>query len=181
MDEGGEYSYSRCTGYEPEVVCLGSTDRSQHALSLVRAALRQGPLQSKRQAITRLAAHKKLASNEQQLTLLVADYATDLDEFPEYVVHAVCDFYRKEDESGFMPTVAAMRNVCRSLESALKAELVAPLPGAPKATEKKRYEPPPVPTEEENKRRQAWLAIWKKRDLTEQELAAWSAGRMPDA
>lgn len=133
-DEGGEYASLKQTGWEPEIVCDGRLAISDEARSRVVSALRQGPLKSKRQAITRLAAHKHLASNEAQLTLLVSDYSNDLDEFPEYVVLAVCDFYRLEHTGKFMPTVAEMRKVCRDLKNKLLNEL-----GRQEAMEKPKH------------------------------------------
>jgi hypothetical protein len=123
-DEGGEYLESKPSGkLIPVIISRGQVEGSREdALKLLASALRIGSEKSIRQAITRLAAHKFLAKNEAQLTLLLADYTKDLAEFPEFVVLSVCDFYRRENISKFMPTVAEMRKVCADFRFSLRRE-----------------------------------------------------------
>jgi hypothetical protein len=123
-DEGGEYLESKPSGkLIPIITSHGQVEGSREdALKLLASAMRIGSEKSVRQTITRLAAHKFLAKNEAQLTLLLSDYTKDLSEFPEFVVLSVCDFYRRENISKFMPTVAEMRKVCADLRFSLRRE-----------------------------------------------------------
>lgn len=179
-DSAGQYVVKKITGATLEIACSGRLEKSDANRGLILAALRQGPIKSKRQALTRLAAHKHMASNEAQLTLLLTDYTNDLDEFSEFVVLSVCDFYRRENTSRFMPTIAEMRATCKQLTFALRRELdrqTAPQDHLEAPHSDETGEVSPI-TPECNLR---WLAVARTRNLTDEEIGAWKRGEMPEA
>lgn len=177
-DEGGSYTEQKTVGHAMVWKCFARTlEDTQENRKLLASALRLGPVQSIRQAVTRLVAHRHLASDEAQLALLLRDYAADLSEFPEFVVHAVCDHYRRNEPGNFMPKVAAMRQLCASLTDALRKTGFA---GAEERVEKSPVlEEPPRPTPETSAKLTSWMDLSRRRSLTSDELDAWKRGEAP--
>lgn len=133
-----------------EVSCVtignGLVEESPTSIGILKAALVRGTRDSIHTAVTRLSAHKHLASTTPHMAILIHDYVDGLSEFGEYVVLAITDFYRLDYESKFMPSLAELRDKCRSLESAITGQIKRiknpeePEPPAPK--------PRPAPRQE---------------------------------
>jgi hypothetical protein len=179
-DDAGPYTHTVFDGYEQEISCLGRINRTPEAVGMLKAALVNGPKDSIHRAVVRLAAHKHLSSNEGHMALLMRDYTDDLARLPEFVVHAVCDWYRTESAVKFMPTLAELLQTCRRLEQALRDELrrqMTPEPVKPALPTKPQH----VPDRSKGSRERlaAWMALSRARALTQDELAAWDRGEMP--
>ena len=160
-----------------EMVVQGTLAPAPDQRKLLISALRLGCETGIRLPLVRLAAHKTWASHADQMTLLLADYVNDLAEYPEWVVVSVCDYYRREVVSRFMPSVAEMRQACRALTDTLARALrqsVSPPVALINAPE--RWTPP---SDEEKQRSLAWMDYAKTKVLSDDEFEAWQRGEMP--
>lgn len=122
-DEFGTYPITELVPTPTINIGQGSAIPVDGVVGLLKAALVVGTRKSVHTAITRLAMHKHLASNQQQAALLLHDYTDELAKFPEFVVLAVVDFHRLDNEGKFFPTLAEMRHQCQELQHAIEREL----------------------------------------------------------
>lgn len=88
--------------------------------NMLNAAMAISPRSAVTNHITRLAAHKKFfGSSEKDRPLLLADYATALESFPEFVIFSVCRHYWENDRRPFVPFIDELREACEAMVRAL--------------------------------------------------------------
>lgn len=106
--------------------------------AILASALGLSPQEATLGHLVRLSLHKVLGSTEQDRAVLLNDYTQSLSGVPEFVLWLTFRHFMENEPSRFYPSLAAMIEVARSVEDALRQanhslKKIAPVPSAPRS------------------------------------------------
>ena len=90
-------------------------------VAMLNAALALSPSTACLKHLMHLALHKRVGTDQKQLTILLADYISALSGFPEFVIWQVCSHYWTNDPRPFLPFIAEMKDACEALTLRLQS------------------------------------------------------------
>lgn len=148
-DEFGEYYVEDQPIGEEEAFEVGLVIPANVSEMVIESALRKSPVEATISHLMRLSVHKRLGTSEQDRAILIRDYAESLANIPEFVLHLACKHFRENGESHFFPTIKELKDICREIESAIKASRHKPAVQIEKKTEPEEPWTPPTDDDKE--------------------------------
>lgn len=135
-DDFGEYVVDDQLIGEEEVFHIDVPINRNADPKWFESAIRHSPPSSTITHLSRLSLHKRLGSSDQDRSILLHDYAEALREFSEFVVFVACRHFWENDKGGFYPKIAALKQICKEIDAAIRSAYTATMP----AIEDKRDE-----------------------------------------